>query len=294
VALTAVLLWNEPNNLSHWDFTIDPAWAMFAAMIRRAAAAVRAEAPHLPVVLGGLAPLDPGFLQLVLQRHGLEAVVDAVGVHGFPFDWHLWQVHEWPDKVAALRRHTQKPLWATEVGVSSFGCEEVQVLGLRKTLAVLPPLVEEVFWYSLYDLPPAVAATTRHREAEGSAYYRHYAFGLLDQHGRPKLALRHFPPEFGLCQWIQLGDEEQLEGTASWLTRLGVRKLRTGLSWADSHVPGAWDFFDRMMRAFAPFEVTATLCFTPPSRGIRPDPTSPPLDVDEFAAFCQAVARRFR
>jgi len=22
----AVMLWNEPNNLSHWDFKIDPDW----------------------------------------------------------------------------------------------------------------------------------------------------------------------------------------------------------------------------------------------------------------------------
>ena len=22
----AVMLWNEPNNLSHWDFEIDPEW----------------------------------------------------------------------------------------------------------------------------------------------------------------------------------------------------------------------------------------------------------------------------
>jgi beta-xylosidase len=294
MTLKAVMLWNEPNNLSHWDFTLDPDWSIFAEMIRQATGAVRAEAPHLPVVLGGLAPLDPGFMQRMMRIHGLETVVDAVGIHCFPFDWHLWQVREWPDKVAELRQHTTKPFWATEVGVSSFGCEEVQVLGLQKTLQTLPPLVDEVFWYSLYDLPFAISATTRHKEAEGSAYYRHYHFGLLDQHGTPKLALKHFPPEFGLCQWIRLGDRAQLDGTVSWLSRLGVTKLRTGISWADSHVPGAWDFFDQMMRALEPFEVTATLCFTPPSRGIRPDHTSPPQDAGEFADFCQQVARRYR
>jgi len=25
----AVMLWNEPNNLSHWDFHIDPDWKLF-------------------------------------------------------------------------------------------------------------------------------------------------------------------------------------------------------------------------------------------------------------------------
>ncbi len=27
-------LWNEPNNLSHWDFELDPNWACFAEMAR--------------------------------------------------------------------------------------------------------------------------------------------------------------------------------------------------------------------------------------------------------------------
>jgi len=28
----AVMLWNEPNNLSHWDFHLDPDWKIFARM----------------------------------------------------------------------------------------------------------------------------------------------------------------------------------------------------------------------------------------------------------------------
>ena len=27
------MLWNEPNNLSHWNFEIDPEWSTFAAMV---------------------------------------------------------------------------------------------------------------------------------------------------------------------------------------------------------------------------------------------------------------------
>ena len=32
--LKAVMLWNEPNNLSHWDYSIDPQWATYALMCR--------------------------------------------------------------------------------------------------------------------------------------------------------------------------------------------------------------------------------------------------------------------
>ena len=37
----AVMLWNEPNNLSHWDFKVDPDWKMFAEMVILAAKEIR-------------------------------------------------------------------------------------------------------------------------------------------------------------------------------------------------------------------------------------------------------------
>ena len=44
---------------------------------------------------------------------------------------------------------------------------------------------------------------------------------------------------------------------------LGVKHLRTGLSWADSFRPNADAWFDRQMKALEPFDVTMTYCFTP-------------------------------
>ncbi len=293
MTLHAIVLWNEPNNRSHWDFEADPDWAIFARLCRQAAGAIRAEAPHLPVVLGGIAPLDPDFVDLLMRQHGLERVLDAVGIHGYPFDWHLWTIDEWPAMMAGLQARTSRPFWATQVGISSFGAEEVQVIGLRKTLELLPPLVEKIFWYSLFDLPFHRTTTSRHKEMEGSAYYRQFSFGLLTATGRPKLAVRHFPPELGICQWFTLHDYARVDATVSWLKRLGVRAIHTGLSWADSHVDGAWDFYDYLLRALEPFEVTATLCFTPPSRGLRPHHASPPADTAEFAGFCTQVVRRY-
>jgi hypothetical protein len=37
----AVMLWNEPNNLSHWNFEIDRGWTRFEEMVGLAAAAIR-------------------------------------------------------------------------------------------------------------------------------------------------------------------------------------------------------------------------------------------------------------
>jgi hypothetical protein len=43
--IEAVMLWNEPNNMSHWDFEVDPEWSAFSGMIKAAGDAVAAERP---------------------------------------------------------------------------------------------------------------------------------------------------------------------------------------------------------------------------------------------------------
>jgi beta-xylosidase len=292
--IDSVMFWNEPNNLSHWDFELDRDWSIFSAMVQHASEAVHAENPRLQRVLGGLSPIDPGFLDLMGQQ-GVLGKMDVVAVHGFPLDWNHWTIHEWPEKLAEVRRVTTLPLWVSEVGVSTFGAEEVQDFGLRRTAELLIGRAERIHWYSLYDLPRAWPATTRHREAEGSSYYRHFYMGLLREDGTPKQALRRFPeyaPALGICQWFHFCDPRLDEGVR-WLKRLGVRHVRTGLSWADWCRPDATRWFDRMMRALEGFNLTATFCFTPEAAGLKAHHTSPPRDIREFAEFCAAMTRRY-
>jgi beta-xylosidase len=292
--IDSVMLWNEPNNLSHWDFEIDPGWLRYADLVKGASAAIRSEAPALTQVLGGISPIDPGFLQTV-QRQGVLDVVDVVALHGFPLDWNHWQIHDWPEKLKEIRSVVPHPLWVTEVGVSTFGAEEVQEFGVRRTAELLIGQVPRIHWYSLFDLPRAWPATTRHREAEGSSYYRHFYMGLLREDGSPKRAVKAFAeyaPELGICQWFHFEDH-RLERAVSWLKELGVRKLRTGLSWADSYRPNADTWFDRQMNALADFDLTVTFCFTPEHLGERPHHTSPPREVAEFSDFCARMTRRY-
>jgi beta-xylosidase len=290
----AVMIWNEPNNLSHWDFELDEGWTTFGRLVREASAAIAAERPGLTRVMGGMSPIDAGFVH-ALGRSGALAAVDVLAVHGFPLDWNHWQIHEWPDRLDEIRAVTGLPIWVSEVGVSTFGAEEVQEFGLQRTAELLAGKVPRIHWYSLYDLPRAWPATTRHREAEGSSYYRHFYMGLLKEDGTPKRALRLFPdltPALGICQWFHFEDP-RLDAAVRWLKDLGVKHVRTGLSWADSFRPDAERWFDRQMRALEPFDVTVTFCFTPEHCGIRPHHTSPPKDVSEFAAFCGSQVKRY-
>jgi beta-xylosidase len=292
--LEAVMFWNEPNNKSHWDLELDPEWNRFSEMVNAAARAVARQAPETVRVLGGISPIDPLFIERLADRGVLENV-DAVALHGFPLDWNHWSIHEWPDKLEEIRAVTSLPLWISEVGASSFGAEEVQRFGLEKSAELLTGLVPRIHWYSLYDLPKAWPATTRHREAEGSSYYRHFHMGLLREDGSPKLALKAFAdytPSLGICQWFHFEDH-RLDDAVRWMRRLGVRYLRTGLSWADRFRPNALAWFDRQMAALDEFQVTATFCFTPEHRGIAPHHTSPPIDPEEYAAFCVEMVTRY-
>jgi beta-xylosidase len=292
--IDSVMFWNEPNNKSHWDFSLDPQWRTYAKMVTLAAQRVKQVNPHLRRVLGGISPIDVNFIRNMDEAGVLEEM-DVVAVHGFPLDWNHWQIHEWPKRIEEVASATSLPIWVSEVGISSFGAEEVQEFGLKRTAELLTGRVERIHWYSLYDLPKAWPATTRHKEAEGSSYYRHFYMGLLREDGSPKCAAAHFPryaPELGMCQWFHFEDH-RLDKAVEWLKRLGVTYIRTGLSWADYFRPNAIEWFDRQMEALRDFNVTVTFCFTPEHLGIEPHHTSPPKRIEDYSDFCVEMVERY-
>src|SRR5512144_165353 len=57
---------------------------------------------------------------------------------------------------------------------------------------------------------------------------------LLREDGTPQLALKQFAnytPPLGICQWFHFEDP-RLDDGVRWLKDLGVKYVRTGLSWA--------------------------------------------------------------
>ncbi|MDT0575840.1 glycosyl hydrolase [Croceicoccus sp. F390] len=293
--IEAAMIWNEPNNKSHWNPELDPDWSIYADTVIRAGGAIQAVNPAITRVLGGMSPIDPHWLERMRKAGALDAV-DVVAVHGFPLDWNLWPIHSWPDRIAEIEAVVpDKPIWATEVGVGSFGAEEVQVFGVDRTAELLIGRVPNVYWYSLFDLPQSWGAETRHREAEGSSYYRHFYMGLIREDGTPKLALDHYArhaDKMGLMQWFHYQDP-RLDDAVAWMKRLGVKKLRTGLSWADSFRPDALGWFDRQMEALQDFEVLVTFCFTPEHLGVEGHHTSCAKDPQQFADFCAWMIERY-
>ena len=280
--IEAAMLWNEPNNKSHWDPELDPDWSLYARTVIEGSKAIAAVNPDIKKVLGGISPIDPNFIRK-LEGHGALDHLDVIAVHGFPLDWNLWQIQEWPQRIADIEAVApDHEIWVTEVGVG-------------KTAELLVGRVPRIFWYSLFDLPQSWGATTRHREAEGSSYYRHFYMGLIREDGTPKPALEHFArhtPEMGIMQWFHYQDP-RLDDAVKWLKRLGVTHLRTGLSWADRFREDALGWFDRQMEALQDFDITVTFCFTPEHLGLAPHHTSAPIDPLHFADFCAEMIERY-
>ena len=179
-----VELWNEPNNYIEWDWTLDPEWERFVAMIR--SASERARRHGVKTVLGGMSPLDPNWLNLMFLRGALEKI-DVVGIHGFPRTWDvIWE--GWDVRVErvqeVLDRHgSAAEVWITECGFSTWSGDELSQL--RALADVRDAPVPRAYWYSAEDLDASRATLDGFHGDE-----RAYHFGLHRRDGSPKMAAR--------------------------------------------------------------------------------------------------------
>jgi beta-xylosidase len=117
--------------------------------------------------------------------------------------------------------------------------------------------------------------------------------GVIREDNTPKPAARILAEhscELGVCQWFEFEDH-RLDAAVRWLKEIGIKQLRTGLSWSDNARPGREAWFDKQMKALEDFDVTVTFCFTPEDEGVAY--TSPPRRPEKFAEFCAAMVRRY-
>ena len=179
-----VELWNEPNNLSEWDWTLDPHWTAFGEMI--GSAAYWAKQLGKKTVLGGMSPIDGHWLCRMFEL-GVMEYIDVVGIHGFPdiFDY-TWK--GWQKNIAMVRelldeRQCPCEIWVTEAGFSTWQHDEYKQT--KVFLDFLEAPAQRVYWYGADDLDPRLAAVDRYHLDE-----REYFFGYRRADGAPKLLFR--------------------------------------------------------------------------------------------------------
>jgi CDP-paratose 2-epimerase len=179
-----VELWNEPNNLSEWDWTLDPAWLKFSEMA--GGAAYWAKQRGKKTILGGMSPVDPNWLDLMFQR-GVMQYIDVVGIHGFPtaweYAWEGWKANVGRVQEVLDRYGSEASIWITETGHSTWRHDEYTQV--QAFVSAIEAPVEKVFWYGVTDLHPDLGT------ADGfHSDVREYHFGLKRYDGTPKLLYR--------------------------------------------------------------------------------------------------------
>lgn len=196
-------IWNEPNVSDFWAPRPDPEG--YAALLERAAAAIRAVDSSATVVSGGLAPAtdrsdgtqirDRTFLARLYDA-GAGGSFDAVGLHAYsfpalptePLDWSSFATAPLLHTVMAEHGDGAKKVWVTEMGAPTGGARRMTEEGQAETVrlaydawtkqAFAGPLI----WFSWRDEGP-----DRTDQAQ--------TFGLVRNDGSAKPALTAFVEE---------------------------------------------------------------------------------------------------
>ena len=95
--------------------------------------------------------------------------------------------------------------------------------------------------------------------------------------------------KLGICQWFHYQDYDAVERAVDLLGELGVRHVRTGISWADYFRPDGSAWYAFQMEALADFEVLLSVWHTPPSIALGDTPASPPARLQDYADFIDRV-----
>ncbi|HEY0092621.1 MAG TPA: SDR family NAD(P)-dependent oxidoreductase, partial [Flavobacterium sp.] len=176
-----VELWNEPNNVLEYDFTLDYSWKKFAEMIGMAA--YWAQHRGKKTLLGGMSPIDPNWLQTMAEKGALSCI-DAIGIHGFPevFDqhWSGWEVNIRAVREVLTRNGLNQQIWISEAGFSTWQGDEVkQWEEFKKAVGVS---ADRMYWYGLCDLDPQYPTVGGFHLDD-----REYFFGMKKPDGTEKL-----------------------------------------------------------------------------------------------------------
>ena len=162
-------IWNEPDQRTYWDGTME----QYVALVRAAYPAFKAGAPESLVVLAGPSSNDDGLVRRwyalgvkgsfdVLATHPYQGMADAPPEH--PDDGNRWWLSHAPAVKAVMDEHGDgaKPIWFTEMGWSAHAnwagvqnwqrgvTQDVQANYLVRSIAYVRrsfPFVGVMFWY---------------------------------------------------------------------------------------------------------------------------------------------------
>lgn len=99
--------------------------------------------------------------------------------------------------------------------------------------------------------------------------------------------------KLGICHWFHYGTHAEAEWCIDELERLGIRLLRTGVSWADYHRPGGKAWYDWLLPRLSRFDLLVSVWHTPPSLSEGGTCASPPRVLKDYADFIDVLNRDY-
>lgn len=98
----------------------------------------------------------------------------------------------------------------------------------------------------------------------------------------------------GLVEWFRVGQHEYVEEILDDLAALGVRHLRTGVSWADWNTEAGREWYDWLFPTVAArAEFLPCAIYTPPSLAVVPATAAPSRAPEHYADFIDAIITRY-
>jgi CDP-paratose 2-epimerase len=97
-------------------------------------------------------------------------------------------------------------------------------------------------------------------------------------------------PVIGLVEWFRPGEHARVEQVLTDARTLGIKEIRTGISWADYYTPQGKEWYNWLIPRLAK-EVNLLPCFlyTPPALGIVSRTSSPPSNPKAYADFLDII-----
>lgn len=153
--IDAVMFWSKPNGIPHdrlhrtLDGALDgappgdridpdPDWRRFAAVVCRAADAIRTVNPEIPRVLGTVVPIDPAFV-LCMEHFGVLSRMHAVAVRGASLDGQGPSRGRWGRELDDIRAVTDLPVWVLDDGTSPVCSAHTHAGGCDRLRHMLSP-----------------------------------------------------------------------------------------------------------------------------------------------------------
>ncbi len=101
-------------------------------------------------------------------------------------------------------------------------------------------------------------------------------------------------PVLGILEWFRPGEYEEVRNTLHDLERLGIKHLRTGISWADWYREGTEEWYDWLFKELhQKVEILPCFLYTPPSIGEAPRTSSPPKYLKSYADFIDLMIGKY-